>query len=473
MLEKKLGKARQRSSKLILKVLIVSLIAIVACTLIVMSLPYFEFTAPKNTTISASKIKKPSESDIAKIREEFKELFQQYKAELKPRLKAANLKDWNQNSLLELNEQDENMMLDFSNGDYFNALSSIKELTAKAIEVIDKSEKIFKDNIEKATLFYSDDLYDEAKLYIEKALVVAPQSTKAKALQQDIEKLQQILPFLDKAKAARAENNLLNEHNSLEQALKINSKRPVETERLKLLKQMLRNNDFDKHMSSGFSKIENHETKEARYHYQRAKIIDSERIELKVLLNQILAEEKSYRTEQALSQAKQATREDNWERAKSEFEKAEINMPGNEVAIKGIERANEVLWLQSVLAQYEKSPYRLTDNGVLNEAKEILERASYASKHSSKLRKQIKQLSELITKFNRLIPVMVTSDNMTYIQVRGIGKLGIILNKTIKLKPGYYTFEGARNGFKSKLLQVLIPYNKNNYSVRLICDESI
>jgi hypothetical protein len=205
VLEKKLGKARQRSSKLILKVLIVSLIAIVACTLIVMSLPYFEFTAPKNTTISASKIKKPSESDIAKIREEFKELFQQYKAELKPRLKAANLKDWNQNSLLELNEQDENMMLDFSNGDYFNALSSIKELTAKAIEVIDKSEKIFKDNIEKATSFYSDDLYDEANLYIEKALVVAPQSTKAKALQQDIEKLQQILPFLNKAKAARAE----------------------------------------------------------------------------------------------------------------------------------------------------------------------------------------------------------------------------------------------------------------------------
>ena len=68
---------------------------------------------------------------------------------------------------------------------------------------------------------------------------------------------------------------------------------------------------------------------------------------------------------------------------------------------------------------------------------------------------------------------MVTSDNMTDIQVRGIGKLGLIHNKTIELKPGYYTFEGTRNGFKSKLLQVLIPYNKNNYSVRIICDESI
>jgi hypothetical protein len=62
---------------------------------------------------------------------------------------------------------------------------------------------------------------------------------------------------------------------------------------------------------------------------------------------------------------------------------------------------------------------------------------------------------------------------MTNIQVRGIGKIGRILNKTIQLKPGYYTFEGPRDGFKSKLLQVLIPYNKNNYSVRIICDESI
>ena len=473
MLEKKLGEARHQRSKLILQVLIGFLIVIAVGTLILLSLPYFESTSPKNTTVSVSKIKKISESDISIIREEFKELFQRYKSELKPRLYATNLKDWNQNALLELNEEDKNMMLYFSNGDYFNALGAIKSLTTRAIEVIEESEKIFRDNIEKATSFFSDDLYDEAKLYIEKALVVAPQSTEAQAIQQDIEKLKQILPFLNKANTARAENNLLNESNSLEQVLKINSKRPVETERLELLKKMIRNNNFDNHISLGFSKIENHETKEARYHYQRAEKIHPERLELKALLEQILVEEKFYRTEQALKQAKQATREDNWIRAKAEFEKAKKNMPSNEMAIKGIKLAKEIIRLQSVFVQYEKSPYRLTDNGVLNEAKEILEHASHFSKQSSKLRKKINQLSELISTFNQLISVIVTSDNMTEIQVRGIGKLGRIHNKTIQLKPGYYTFEGTRNGFKSKLLQVLIPYNKNNYSVRIICDESI
>ena len=473
MLEKKLGEARQRRSKLILQVLIGFFIVIVASALILLSLPYFESTTPKNTTASVSKIKKISESDLSIIREEFKELFQRYKSELKPRLYAANLKDWNQKTLLELNEQEEYMMLYFSNGDYFNALAGIKSLTTKAIEVIDEADKIFKDNIEKATSFFSDDLYYEAKLYIEKALVVAPQSTKAQVLQQNIEKLQQILPFLNKANVARAENNLLNESNSLEEILKINSKRPVEAERLELIKRMIRNNKFDNHISLGFSEIENHETKKARYHYQKAEKIYPERPELKALLKQILIEEKSYRTEQALKQAEQATREDNWVGAMAEFEKAKKNMPSNEEAIKGIKLAKEILRLQSVLAQYEKSPYRLTDNGVLNEAKKILEHASHFSKQSSILRKKIKQLSELISTFNQLISVMVTSDNMTDIQVRGIGKLGSIYNKTIELKPGYYTFEGTRNGFKSKLLQVLIPYNKNNYSVRIICDEPI
>jgi len=236
---------------------------------------------------------------------------------------------------------------------------------------------------------------------------------------------------------------------------------------------MIRNNNFDTHISSGFSKIGNHETKEARYHYQRAKKIDPGRIELKVLLKQVLTEEKSYRTEQALRQAEQATREDNWVRAKAEFEKAKRDMPENEAAIKGIKRAKKILWFQSILGQYTKSPYRLADSGVLNEAKKILVQAEDASKHSPKIKKQIEQLNKLIVTFNRLILVTVMSDNRTDIQVRGIGKLGVIPHRTIQLKPGYYTFEGTRNGFKSKLLQVLIPYDQDNYSVSIICDESI
>ena len=282
-----------------------------------------------------------------------------------------------------------------------------------------------------------------------------------------------ILPLLNKANAARAEHDLLNEHDLLEQVLKINSKRPEETERFNLLKQMIRNNSFDVHISSGFSEIENNRIKEARYHFQKAKKIDPKRKEHKVLLNQILAKEKTNRIQQAISQAEHATRDDNWQQAKASYARVIKDMPENEVAIIGLKRANEILGFQSVLSQHINSPYRLTDSGVLSAVKKVLTQAELASKHSSKIKIQIDQLNELIATFNRLVPVTVMSDNMTDIRVRGIGNLGVILHKTIQLKPGNYFFEGTRKGFKSKLLQVLIPYDQSNYSVSIICDESI
>jgi tetratricopeptide (TPR) repeat protein len=473
VLEKKLGEARQRSSKLRQQVIFGFLIAIAVCIFILVSLSSFKFGTPKATPATVSKIKKLSESDKEKTRDEFKELFQQYKSELEPRLQAANLEHWNQNALLEINKLDEKMMLDFSNGDYLKALNNIKLLTTKLLAILEESEQIFKDNIEKAALFFSDDYYDKAKLHIEKALVVAPQSTEARVLQQDIEKLQHILPLLNEAKAARAEHDLLNEHNLLQQVLKINSKRAEETERLNLLKQMIRNKRFNTHISASFAEIENNRIKEARYHYQRAKKIDPKRKELKVLLDQVLAEEEKYRIQQAIRQAEQKIGQDNWQQARANFAKVIKEMPENEIATKGLKRANEILGFQSALGEYIKSPSRLTDSGVLSAAKKILVQAEHASKHSAELKKQTEQLNKLIATFNRLIPVTIMSDNMTDVRVRGIGKLGIIHHKTIKLKPGSYTFEGIRKGFKSKLLQVVIPHDQNNYSVSIICDESI
>jgi len=192
-----------------------------------------------------------------------------------------------------------------------------------------------------------------------------------------------------------------------------------------------------------------------------------------VLLGQVLEQEKALRIQQAVKQAEQAIRQDNWQQAKANFAKVIKDTPENETAIEGLKRANEILGLQSSLSQYIKNPYRLTHSGVLSEAEKTLTQAQHASSYSFGIKRQTEQLRKLIVTFNRLIPVTIMSDNKTYVLVRGIGKVGVISQKTIKLKPGNYTFEGTRNGFKSKLLQVLIPYDQNNYSVRIICDEPI
>jgi tetratricopeptide (TPR) repeat protein len=433
----------------------------------------FNFSTPKDVTVTVSKEKKLAEADIEKVRDEFKDILQQYKNELEPRLQAANIERWNQNAWFEINEQEKKAMLNFSNGDYPNALNNIQSLKAKTLAILEESEQIFKENMEKAALFLADDHYDEAKLHVEKAMVVAPQSPEALALQQDIEKLQHILPLLNEAKAARAEHDLQKEYNLLRQVLQISSERTEVTERLNLLGQLIKNKKFDAHISSGFAEIENKQIKKARHHYQEAKKVDPKRKELEVLLGQLLAQEKALRIQQALKQAEQAIRQDNWQQAKANFAKVIKDMPENETAIEGLKRANEILGLQSSLNQYINNPYRLTHSSVLSAAEKTLTQAQHSSSYSFGIKRQTEQLRKLIATFNRLIPVTIMSDNKTYVLVRGIGKVGVISQKTIQLKPGNYTFEGTRNGFKSKLLQVLIPHDQNNYSVRIICDEPI
>jgi len=58
VLEKKLGEARQRSSKLRWQAIIGFLIVIVVCILTLVSLPHFKFATPKDTPVTVSKIKK-------------------------------------------------------------------------------------------------------------------------------------------------------------------------------------------------------------------------------------------------------------------------------------------------------------------------------------------------------------------------------------------------------------------------------
>jgi hypothetical protein len=192
-----------------------------------------------------------------------------------------------------------------------------------------------------------------------------------------------------------------------------------------------------------------------------------------VLLGQLLALEKSIRVKLAIKRAEQAIRRDDWQQVKVNFAKAAKDAPGNKTVAEGLRRADLVLGLLSRFNQYSKNPYRLSHVDVRKEAEQTLAQAKSASAYSFTIKRQAEQLAELIVKINRVIPVIVISDNKTYVSVRGVGKVGVVSQKTVKLKPGKYTFEGARSGYKSKLVQAFIAYDQSDFNVRVICDEPI
>jgi len=501
VLEDKLEEARLHSVKRRKQITIGLFAAICLCGFAVIGLSYFDFSTNKNVQVVASSEEKQSENerivasdeekqpedeqvvvfnekkqsglDREKIRGEYIEILQQYQNDLEPRLQTVDVERWNRDTFFEISELKEKAMLHFSDGDYSKALENLQTLKTRAVEILDEAEQIFKENLEKAASFSAEDLYDEAKLHIEKALMVAPQSPEALELQQKIEKLPSLLPLLDEVKVARLENDLQKEYDLLRQVLQKSPKRDGVTQRLEELTQLIQTQKFDAHISAGFAGIESRQAKDARYNYQEAEKIDPERPELALLLDQLLALEKSLRIQRAIKQAEQAVRQDDWQQAKTNFDKAAKDAPESKTVAEGLKRADLVLRLQARFSQYFENPYRLSSEKVLSEAENTLTQADIASGYSFGIKRQAEQLRELITKLNRLISVTIISDGKTYVLVRRVGKVGVVSQKDIQLKPGNYTFEGTRDGFKSKLVQAFIPYDQDNFSVRVICDEPI
>jgi hypothetical protein len=479
VIEEKLEEARLRSAKRRMQITIVLLITICLCGLLLVGISFFDFSAGKNVPVVASiasvvSIRESlSESDREKFRGEFKELLQQYENELEPGLLRGNVELWNRDGFFEINELKKKAILNFGNGEYSSALVDLQSLQSRTVKILEEAEHIFQENMRQASSFLAEDLYAEAKFHLDKVLMVAPQSPEVLELQQKVEKLPDILPLLNGVKIARAENDFQKEYDLLHQVLQMAPERKNDAVRLKALEGLIKNQKFAAHISSGFSSIEKSQAKEARYHYRQAQKNDSERVELSVLLGQLLALEKSLRVQQAVKQAEQAVRRDDWQQAKDNFARAVKDAPDNKTVVEGLKRAEEILGFQAQFSQYIKNPYRLANTDVHREAEKTLMQAETASGYSFALKRQAEQLAELIVKLNRPVPVTVISDNKTSVSVRSVGKVGAVSQKTVHLKPGNYTFEGARNGFKSKLVQAFIPYDRDNLSVHVICDEPI
>nr|VFJ55150.1 MAG: hypothetical protein BECKFW1821B_GA0114236_102129 [Candidatus Kentron sp. FW] len=476
-----LDKARSQSAERTKTLIIRISIAVILCGVFIVGISFIDFSAPPPTaptTSSPSRItpKQPEELPVATVeegRERFKERLGRYENQLAPRLQGANLEAWNQDASSEIEDLKRAAIAHFTAHDYTSALTGMGELEEKAKSVLAKRDRIFADAIEKATAFLNEWQYDEARLHMEKALSVYPGSAPALDLQKKIEALPDILPLLETAKVARAENNLQKEHDALSEALKLVPDRQEIASRVRELARVLDDRAFSRHISEGLSGIEKRQVKKAEHHYQAAKRIYPAREELSLLAAKLSTLKKSIRFENAFDNAGKAIRQDNWHKARIYFSQAEKEFPGDSRVVEGLRRAGEILSLKKTLAGYMAQPYRLKNSKIRSQAETALSASDAISKYSFSLKKQAEEIADLIVKVNGKVSVNVISDNKTYVRVRGVGNVGVISRKTIRIKPGRYTFEGMRDGFKSKLVEVTIPYDQNDFSVRVICDEPI
>ncbi|MFW2366180.1 MAG: hypothetical protein ACN4GW_07165, partial [Desulforhopalus sp.] len=346
MLEEKLENARRRSRSRSKLIIIGSSAVVALCGLVMIALSFVDFSEPIDTYVAPVKRAIPVTTDQDSQRDEFKEMLRQYENELAPRLRVFNIEQWNGDAYAEINEVRKKAISSFSEGDYIEALAGIQLLVKKTKEILGEAENIFNSSLEKAASFLAEDLYEEARLQVNKALMLVPQSPEGLELQEEIEKLPALLLLLSEAGVARSENDFQKEHDLLQQVVVKSPGRKVAVERLNVLAALLQQQKFEAYISKAFSALENRNPKEARDHYQKAIKVDPGREELSLFTERLLDLEKSLKVESAIRKANQAVRIDDWQQAQIYFDSAIKEAPHNTIAVEGKKRADLVIRLQ-------------------------------------------------------------------------------------------------------------------------------
>ena len=99
--------------------------------------------------------------------------------------------------------------------------------------------------------------------------------------------------------------------------------------------------------------------------------------------------------------------------------------------------------------------------------------AKSALAFSPTLTKLSAALNERLTSYTTPLDIIVVSDNVTFVEVKSVGQVGTVAQKTIQLLPGDYVFIGKRKGYVTIQVSVALRPGDSGKEILVIAHEQI
>ena len=480
-LEQKLLEAKENRHSQIIKVILGFMAVSLLCAVVIITMsitPINKTDSTDNTTeiaqnsITVNPAQSPTIPDD-QLRQAYIDVLSHYENTLKPELNKINLNKWDQGRYQHLALLENESLSKFSIADYTGAVNSIDVLNQLAQTIITDSRQEFGQALSSAQNAYDSDRYDAAIFQITTALMLDTTSVEAETLLTKIEQLPEILTLIEQINTAKVENKPEQELSLLKQLIKLVPERESAIDRKQVLVDTINNKNFTSNIAQAYQAIKQADAKQAKQKILAAKTIFPNRPEVTDALIALQTLETKQRLKTYQHAAKTAMATDNWVKAKAQLKLALRIRSNDKALLKSLSKTTAIISLNKEFEQQLSNPYRLSNKQLASRMKNKITQASTYLDSSPSLNKNSNDLSHLIKSMNKKISVLISSDNHTNILVRGVGIVGVTQLKTIQLTPGRYTFEGKRKGFKSKLIDVLVPYNQTSYRLNIRCDEPI
>lgn len=406
-------------------------------------------------------------------REEFKEAVKVFERDVEPHVSTDPFGKWNGDAQHQILSGKDKAISLFSSGDYAVALKELETATKVAISELDTMNKAFEEAMAQAQSLYSQDDYDKARVEISKAISIRPDDEDALMLEVQIDALPRVLELVKAAEVARSENNLKDEASTLQLILALAPNRKAAQARLVEVSKLIEEQDFAAFIRQGMMRVSQKKLAEARQNLRGAQGIFPDREEVALLRSEVANLSRMLKVESLLGKASKAVRNDDWATAEQLYADVMAIEPNNAAAVQGGTTAQGILSLQGKINAHLNNPHRLGSSAVVADVKTILGQSVNYHKQSPTLAASASLLEQQLKAYGTKVPVLIRSDNHTNILVRGVGKVGQTTERYIELKPGAYTFEGLRPGYKSRLMSVTVEPNSTDLVVEIVCNERL
>lgn len=406
-------------------------------------------------------------------REQVKDLLAEFQQQIEPLLAAPEFGVWDGAAQRELMAAKQAAFEKFSKGQYEEALADMNAVTARARAALSARDAAFDTALAAARKAYDADNHTDAEFEITRAQQLRPDSADAAALAADVARLPGILSAISKAAVARVENNAEAEEKHLEAALALDPERIELADRLSDLRSARKERDYGTRIESGLAHVSARRLPQARADLKAARSLFADRRETRLLSQQIEELSRQLEFETMMSGAASARAGDDWTAAEDFYARAGAIVPDDPRVTGGYNLAREINGLQTDLSAIQAAPERLASEMVADRASALVSKARDVAELSPSLAARAQKVAELVAAYGTKVSIRILSDGVTRISVRGVGQVGATTDRTIELRPGSYTFEGTRAGFRSKLVEVDIPPGTEGLVLEIYPDEPV
>jgi hypothetical protein len=140
------------------------------------------------------------------------------------------------------------------------------------------------------------------------------------------------------------------------------------------------------------------------------------------------------------------------------------------------QRANFIGRVHNLISSSAKmlaAPDLLIRSSTQKLAAELIADAATTQSFSPTLTRQRAALEAMLQDYTTPLEIIVLSDTHTFVEVKSVGQVGAVVEKTIQLLPGDYIFEGKRKGFVTIRVPVALRPGDSGKRISVVANEQI